>query len=1621
MMKGKTLSRVLAWMLTIAMVMPIAPAVVVAEENSQTSVCTHIHDLNCGYVEAVAEVPCDNECIDMDGDGVIDHVEDCAYTPAVEGLPCNHVHDENCGGLTENQSEETQPKQTQSEETEQELSNELLTLKARIDALPTGEEYRAMTSDEQDAVYEEAADIVDACLTLTEEELAAIGHDRLEALFMVMNEDIQLYDTSNPVTILNSGYPYGQGMTSSSITLVIEADGTAASYQWQTSDSKDGTFEDISGADQSTYMFTPVTGKWYRCMVNGTASEAVMAVKPGEDGRTWTKPYNSWYLSNGTMAYMAKRNIFDAVGLYTKNNTDYMLCTSYGRYWEMYSSSSSTPSSGTSGFPALDALRVSFSESDDYALIFEADLAEGQQAFSFGCDTQLGDRNTSGSYSDYAALKATVKNGALQQVAMIGAGTVAGAADTDPAFVIAPVDPASRFWIGMFNYRKTYAYNTSGGNAYETIDGQNVVTLLEGIDSGMTMSWMNIASGGSVRFQFSVGDVAHTGAVGGKVDYEKDVLTGLEAGTTYVITAGESTYTITANASGEIPLSGTDNVGNAYDFAGKSLNIAKQGSEDTPAEVEVVGRPDTPENPSDLEEEESGTSTPTVDESVEIVELTPNSATISPKEGQQYAYSTDGTNWTILTNTESNGTYVINGLTEGATIYIRTRIPATSSTPASQWSEPTQIKLKTTIAASANSWSGSYDGNAHQITVNVTSPVENATIKYSSTANGNYDEENPSFKDVGTYTVYYRVMAEGYYPTSGSATVTINKKEITVDNIKVDKNNVVKEVTFSGLIGNDNLTMDTDFSISNLNVSDDVSSPTASADFTLKNTKMAQNYYLSNANISGIHVIKHIHEWEYVICPGKTNTVYAYCKQDENASDCKVYGEQNAVTLTLLASDATCSSGVYSGASVIDNITPVNGEAVGNIEYYKDSTKLASAPTDVGTYTAKVSVGDKTVSQSFKIKHTIVTENKVEATCTKEGLTEGSYCSVCNTVFKSQEKIPALGHTYGEWEIVTPAGCVDKGSKKRVCSTCGNEETEDINPNGHTVVTDTAVLPTCTTTGLTAGSHCSVCGEIITAQTTVAALGHDWSNDWVITKLATATTEGKKECTCKREGCNQKKYEVIPVIGTPADPNEGKLDKDAEVAPEAPIEEATLDNTKTELLSAPAIFTAEEKQAIENGANARVWMEVSKTDESSIPSADKTKISDAATSIMGENPAITYFDADLFKQVGAGAATQLHEPGIDIEVTIKVPETLRNADSSFEREYKIIRLHTDVVTGASLVDILSGTYDKITGEFKFKTDKFSTYAIAYTDKKLVTGVTLTPETATLTQAGQSVQLTATVAPADATDKSVTWTSSNTNVATVDANGKVTAVANGTAVITVTTTDGNKTAQSTITVAIATTQTPSDNTTPSSSASTKKAVSNRIRLNGGMKFSQTGKQLNLAWGKVSGADGYDVYVQYCGKLFNAKSVTTIKNAKTNKLVIKKINGKSIDPKKVYKAYVVAYKMSNGKKVTLAKSITVHVVGSKHATETNVKSIKLSKSSYTLSKGKTAQIKAKSVLVDSKKKRISDNHGKEFRYTTSNTKVATVTKDGKIKAVGTGTCTIYVYAVNGYAKKITVTVK
>ena len=99
--------------------------------------------------------------------------------------------------------------------------------------------------------------------------------------------------------------------------------------------------------------------------------------------------------------------------------------------------------------------------------------------------------------------------------------------------------------------------------------------------------------------------------------------------------------------------------------------------------------------------------------------------------------------------------------------------------------------------------------------------------------------------------------------------------------------------------------------------------------------------------------------------------------------------------------------------------------------------------------------------------------------------------------------------------------------------------------------------------------------------------------------------------------------------------------------------------------------------------------------------------------------------------------------------------------------------------------------------------KTATCKVTVSNKEVnVTGVTLNKATLTLIE-GASETLTATVAPADATNQKVTWKSSNAAVATVDATGKVTAVKAGEATITVTTEDGAKTATCKVTVKAAT--------------------------------------------------------------------------------------------------------------------------------------------------------------------------------------------------------------------------
>ena len=116
------------------------------------------------------------------------------------------------------------------------------------------------------------------------------------------------------------------------------------------------------------------------------------------------------------------------------------------------------------------------------------------------------------------------------------------------------------------------------------------------------------------------------------------------------------------------------------------------------------------------------------------------------------------------------------------------------------------------------------------------------------------------------------------------------------------------------------------------------------------------------------------------------------------------------------------------------------------------------------------------------IGHTEVDVPREEATCEKAGNTAGKKCSTCGEILEGVEEIPAKGHDWDDGIITKEATCTEKGSKICTCSRCKKTKTFKIAAKGHTVVKDPAIEATTTTTGLTEGSHCSVCGATLKKQ-----------------------------------------------------------------------------------------------------------------------------------------------------------------------------------------------------------------------------------------------------------------------------------------------------------------------------------------------------------------------------------------------------------------------------------------------------------------------------------------------------------------------------------------------------------
>ena len=161
----------------------------------------------------------------------------------------------------------------------------------------------------------------------------------------------------------------------------------------------------------------------------------------------------------------------------------------------------------------------------------------------------------------------------------------------------------------------------------------------------------------------------------------------------------------------------------------------------------------------------------------------------------------------------------------------------------------------------------------------------------------------------------------------------------------------------------------------------------------------------------------------------------------------------------------------------------------------------------------------------------------VEPTCENTGIrTRSCVNEGCPEGFEGHtqtEVLGRLGHHYGDWEIAEESTCNKAGTQRRYCDRCKTWETQTLPLGKHKRVADPEVAATCDKTGLTAGSHCEVCGKVFVEQEVIPKTNHmDLGGDGkcdICGKVMTDKT-GKDTCFCHGTGFRALVYRFVRVI-----------------------------------------------------------------------------------------------------------------------------------------------------------------------------------------------------------------------------------------------------------------------------------------------------------------------------------------------------------------------------------------------------------------------------------------------------------------------------------------------------------
>ena len=150
-----------------------------------------------------------------------------------------------------------------------------------------------------------------------------------------------------------------------------------------------------------------------------------------------------------------------------------------------------------------------------------------------------------------------------------------------------------------------------------------------------------------------------------------------------------------------------------------------------------------------------------------------------------------------------------------------------------------------------------------------------------------------------------------------------------------------------------------------------------------------------------------------------------------------------------------------------------------------------------------------------------------EATCTQNGYTGDTYCTICGMLLEKGETIPALGHDFAvKLETVLPT-CTEDGYTRYQCSRCDATQDRDIvAAAGHTEELRNEKAPTCTEDGYTGDVYCAVCGQLLEKGQAIAPNGHQYSQS--VTE-PTCTEGGYTTHTCTVCGHSYRDSETLPL------------------------------------------------------------------------------------------------------------------------------------------------------------------------------------------------------------------------------------------------------------------------------------------------------------------------------------------------------------------------------------------------------------------------------------------------------------------------------------------------------------